>query len=44
MAKDIITLRGEREVWIEFTHKIKKRHLQVWQVLEPMIKKYLKEK
>ena len=37
----IITLRGERELWIDFTHKVKKDKKQVWQVLSPFLKKYI---
>jgi hypothetical protein len=41
--KDIITLRGNRNLWIDFVAKIKKEKKQVWQVLEEWIKKYLKQ-
>ena len=37
----IITIRGERELWIDFTHKVKKDKKQVWQVLSPFLKKYI---
>ena len=37
----IITLRGERDLWIDFTHKVKKDKKQVWQVLSPFLKKYV---
>jgi len=44
MTKDVITLRGDRELWIDFVSKIKKQRKEVWEVLEKMIKDYLKEK
>ena len=37
----IITIRGERGLWIDFTHKVKKDRKQVWQVLSPFLKKYI---
>ena len=37
----IITIRGERGLWIDFTHKVKKDKKQVWQVLSPFLKKYI---
>jgi len=39
---DIITFRGDRELWIDFVAKIKKERKKVWQVLEGFIKEYLK--
>lgn len=41
---DIITFKGERELWIDFVAKIKKDKKKVWEVLKLLIKKYLKEK
>ena len=38
--KDVITLRGERELWIEFIHKAKKERRKAWDVLIPFLKKY----
>ena len=37
---DIITIRGERELWLDFTHKVKKDKKKVWPVLRPFLKKY----
>lgn len=41
--KDIITLRGDRNVWIDFVAQVKKQKKGVWEVLEPFIKKFIKE-
>ena len=40
--KDVITFRGDRNLWIDFIAKIKKERKQVWEVLEKFIKSYLK--
>ena len=42
--KDIITFRGDRELWIDFVAELKKRRKKVWQVLEEFIRSYLKNK
>ncbi len=42
--KDIITFRGDRNLWIDFVANIKKDRKQVWQVLEKFIKAYLKRR
>jgi len=39
--KDSISLRGERELWLEFIHKTKKEKKKVWEVLAPFLKKYV---
>jgi hypothetical protein len=39
--KDIITIRGERELWLDFMHKAKKEKKKAWDVLNPFLKKYL---
>lgn len=41
--KDIITFRGNRDLWIDFISKIKKERKTVWEVLEKFIKNYLKK-
>lgn len=41
--KDIITLKGDRGLWIDFISKIKKNKTQVWLVLKPFIKEYIKK-
>jgi hypothetical protein len=38
--KDIITIRGERELWLDFIHKAKKEKKKAWDVLTPFLKKY----
>ena len=38
---DIITIRGEREQWLDFTHKVKKDKKKVWPVLRPFLRKYV---
>lgn len=44
MEKEVITLKGDRNLWMEFTIKLKKQKKEVWNVLEPWIKKFLKNK
>ena len=44
MKKEVITLKGDRNLWMEFTIKLKRQKREVWKVLEPWIEKYLKEK
>ena len=41
--KDVITLKGDRDLWIDFVAKVKKEKKQVWGVLERLIKEYLKK-
>ena len=38
--KEIITIRGERELWLDFIHKAKKEKKKAWDVLSPFLKKY----
>ena len=46
--EDIISIRGDRDLWLDFTHKIKKQKKKgretVWKVLNLFIKDYLKKK
>ncbi len=42
--KDAITLKGDRNVWIDFVAKVKKERKEVWEVLEGLIKDYIKQK
>lgn len=44
MKKEVITLKGDRNLWMEFAIKLKRQKKEVWEVLESWIKKYLKEK
>ena len=39
--KDIITIRGERELWLDFIHKVKKEKKKAWDILSPFLKKYV---
>ena len=39
--KDIITIRGERELWLDFIHKVKKEKKKAWDVLNPYLRKYI---
>lgn len=43
MQKDVITFKGDRNLWIDFVAKVKKDRKEVWEVLEKFIKKYLEE-
>lgn len=36
-------MRGNREMWLDFTHKIRKDRKKVWDILQPMIKDYMKK-
>jgi hypothetical protein len=38
--KDIITIRGDRELWLDFVCKVKKRKKKTWDVLSPLLKKF----
>ena len=38
--KDTITIKGNRNKWIDFVSKVKKNKTEVWEVLEPMLDKY----
>ena len=38
---ETITIRGERELWLDFTHKVKKDKKKVWPVLRPFLRKYV---
>ncbi|OGP69198.1 MAG: hypothetical protein A2169_06010 [Deltaproteobacteria bacterium RBG_13_47_9] len=38
--KYTITIRGERELWLDFIHKAKKEKKKVWEVLSPFLRKY----
>ena len=42
--KEIISVRGDRNLWLDFTVKLKKERKQVWTVLEQWINKYLKQR
>ena len=39
--KDVITLRGERDLWIDFIHKAKKEKKKAWDILRPFLRKYV---
>ena len=39
---DSISIKGDRELWIDFVSKVKKDHKEVWEVLSKYIKDYLK--
>lgn len=40
--KEVLTFRGERDLWIDFVAKVKKERKGVWEVLKKFIKDYLK--
>ncbi|MEX0920479.1 MAG: hypothetical protein WDZ69_02760 [Candidatus Pacearchaeota archaeon] len=42
--KEIITFRGNRDLWIDFVSKVKKERKNIWEVLEGFIKTYLRKK
>jgi hypothetical protein len=39
--KYFITIRRERELWLEFVHKAKKEKKKIRDVLSPYLKKYI---
>ena len=39
--KDAISIRGERELWLDFIHKAKKEKKKAWDILSPFLKKYV---
>jgi hypothetical protein len=39
-----LSLRGDRDLWLDFTHKVRKKKGKVWDIIEPMIKDYMKKK
>jgi len=41
MARETITIKGDRNKWLDFTIALKKEGKQVWDVLEPLIDKYI---
>ena len=42
--KDVLTFRGDRDLWIDFVAKVKKKKKNVWEVLKQLIIKFLKKK
>ncbi len=44
LMREVITFRGDRNLWIDFVAKVKKDRKQVWEVLEKFIRSYLKTK
>jgi hypothetical protein len=42
--KEIITLRGDRALWLRFAIKLKTEQREVWEVLSVMIKQYLNKR
>ncbi|MEM4260316.1 MAG: hypothetical protein QXG00_03695 [Candidatus Woesearchaeota archaeon] len=44
MGNDIITIRNaDRNLWIDFVAKCKKSKKNTWEVLEPMLKEFIKK-
>jgi hypothetical protein len=39
--KETISLKGDKSLWLDFTVKLKKQKKEVWQVLEPFIRRYV---
>lgn len=38
-----LSMRGERDLWLEFVHKLRKESKTVWEYLKPLIEKELKK-
>jgi len=43
IQKDTLSLRGDRNKWIDFIAKCKKNKKTAWDVMEPVIDNYLKK-
>jgi len=41
---DVLSLRGNRDLWMDFTDRTRRQKKTVWETLEPMIREYLKKK
>jgi len=39
--KGLISIKGDKDLWLDFVYKVKKNKTQVWKVLKPFIKKYI---
>ena len=44
MGKEIITIKGDREKWMEFAIAAKRNKVSIWEALEPKIDDYIKDK
>ena len=42
-TSELISMRGDRLIWLDFTNKIRKDRKKVWEVLQPMIDDYMEE-
>lgn len=38
---EVVTFRGNRDVWIDFVAKVKKKRKKVWEVLEELLKEFI---
>ena len=38
---DTIIIKGKRDLWLDFTHKVEKDKKKVWPVLRPFVRKYV---
>ena len=41
MEKDVISLKGDKDKWLDFAVTAKKNKQQIWDALEQMIDKYI---
>ena len=41
LNKDTITIRGDRNLWLEFSHAVKKNRSEIWDILKPLLVKYI---
>ena len=44
MEKEIITIKGDRDKWMEFAIAVKRNKITIWDALEILINKYIQEK
>lgn len=43
MEDHTITIKGDRDLWLDFMYKVKKEKKRAWDILELFIKKYLED-
>jgi hypothetical protein len=41
--KEVLTMRGNRALWMRFVYTVKQDRKQVWQTLAPLLQQYIKQ-
>lgn len=39
--KEVITIKGDRDVWLDFSIIVKRNKKEIWDILEPLLNKYI---